>query len=65
MSNFHETNVRTYVHSYGRDPGVWFFSLDAAGAIAVILARAIFHLPYHHARMSLTQDGGTSGTISY
>src|SRR5947209_19430508 len=28
-SRFHETNVRTYVHASGRDPGVWFFSLDA------------------------------------
>ena len=27
---FPETNVRTYVHREGRDPGVWFFSLDAA-----------------------------------
>src|SRR5690349_20824053 len=24
LSNFHETNVRTYVHREGRDPGVWF-----------------------------------------
>ena len=30
LSSFHETNVRTYVHRRGRDPGVWFFSLDAA-----------------------------------
>src|SRR4051812_19283047 len=33
LSNFHETNVRTYVHFQGRDPGVWFFSLDAANSI--------------------------------
>ena len=26
---FHEINLRTYVHRGGRDPGVWFFSLDA------------------------------------
>jgi uncharacterized protein len=53
LSNFHETNVRTYVHFQGRDPGVWFFSLDAANVIAVGLARRFFHLPYHHARMFL------------
>jgi uncharacterized protein YqjF (DUF2071 family) len=53
LSNFHETNVRTYVHFQGRDPGVWFFSLDAANRIAVGLARRFFHLPYHHARMFL------------
>ena len=55
VSNFHETNVRTYVHVGGRDPGVWFFSLDAANALAVVAARAWFHLPYHHARMGLTR----------
>ncbi len=53
LSNFHETNVRTYVHFAGRDPGVWFFSLDAANTIAVRLARAFFHLPYHRAEMFL------------
>jgi uncharacterized protein YqjF (DUF2071 family) len=53
LSYFHETNVRTYVHFHGRDPGVWFFSLDAANPIAVRLARRLFHLPYHDARMFL------------
>ncbi len=56
LSSFHETNVRTYVHFKGRDPGVWFFSLDAASAIAVRLARRFFHLPYHPARMFLERD---------
>jgi uncharacterized protein len=63
LSRFHETNVRTYVHRAGRDPGVWFFSLDAANPIAVAVARAFFHLPYFHARMRLTLD--PSGAISY
>ena len=32
---FHEINLRTYVHRDGRDPGVWFFSLDGRdGAVA-------------------------------
>jgi uncharacterized protein YqjF (DUF2071 family) len=56
LSNFHETNVRTYVHREGKDPGVWFFSLDAASSIAVRLARAWFKLPYHFARMELTRQ---------
>lgn len=56
LSSFHETNVRTYVHHDGRDPGVWFFSLDAANAIAVALARRFFHLPYFHARMFLERE---------
>ena len=56
LSDFHETNVRTYVHHEGKDPGVWFFSLDAANSIAVRLARAWFKLPYHFARMELTRQ---------
>ena len=63
LSNFHETNVRTYVHRAGRDPGVWFFSLDAANRTAVAIARAAFHLPYYHAQMSLAGDA--EGVISY
>jgi uncharacterized protein YqjF (DUF2071 family) len=63
LSNFHETNVRTYVHVQGRDPGVWFFSLDAANPVAVALARSLFHLPYYHARMTLTH--APDGVISY
>jgi uncharacterized protein YqjF (DUF2071 family) len=57
LSDFHETNVRTYVHFQGKDPGVWFFSLDAANRVAVRLARGLFHLPYHHARMFLGREG--------
>ncbi|MBN1207353.1 MAG: DUF2071 domain-containing protein [Myxococcaceae bacterium] len=57
VSDFHETNVRTYVHREGKDPGVWFFSLEAASRIAVRLARAWFKLPYHFARMEMTREG--------
>lgn len=53
ISNFHETNVRTYVHYHGRDPGVWFFSLDAASRLAVWIARTFWRLPYHFSQMSL------------
>jgi uncharacterized protein len=56
LSDFHETNVRTYVHREGKDPGVFFFSLDAANSIAVRLARAWFKLPYFYSRMTLA-DG--------
>lgn len=63
VSNFHETNVRTYVHRDGRDPGVWFFSLDAASRIAVAIARTFWHLPYHHATMSLEKLPG--GDVRY
>lgn len=55
---FCELNVRTYVTHEGH-PGVWFFSLDAASALAVWGARTAFHLPYHHAEMRLDAQGDT------
>ncbi|MBS1705729.1 MAG: DUF2071 domain-containing protein [Armatimonadetes bacterium] len=50
-TNFLEYNVRTYVHREGRDPGVWFFSLDASSRLAVAGARISYSLPYFHAEM--------------
>jgi uncharacterized protein YqjF (DUF2071 family) len=46
---------------------VWFFNLEAANSIAVRLARAFFHLPYHRARMFAEREtarnrGNTSPT---
>ena len=63
ISNFLETNVRTYVHRQGREPGVWFFSLDAAGFLGAMLGRYWFALPYFYARMGMsveTLPGSTS-----
>jgi uncharacterized protein len=66
LSNFHETNVRTYVHFRGRDPGVWFFSLDAANVVGAALGRAWFALPYFFARMSLKAEPSEGGLrLSY
>jgi uncharacterized protein len=62
LSEFHEVNVRTYVHFGGEDPAVWFFSLDAASALAAALARASLRLPYCYARMS---RGEASGRMTY
>jgi uncharacterized protein YqjF (DUF2071 family) len=56
ISTFPELNVRTYV-VHGDKPGVYFFSLDAANALAVAVARAWFHLPYFRARMACVADG--------
>ena len=56
LSEFHEINVRTYVHLDGA-PGVWFFSLDANSAAAVAGARAFFRLPYFDARISREREG--------
>src|SRR5512142_728880 len=46
LSNFPETNVRTYATDRTGKAGVWFFSLDAARLLAVIGARAGYALPY-------------------
>jgi uncharacterized protein len=54
--DFLETNVRTYAHLRGRDPGVYFLSLDAESRLAVIGARIGWGLPYFHARMSLLRE---------
>lgn len=52
LSTFPELNVRTYV-TFGSKPGVYFFSLDAASRSAVKTARALYRLPYFHARMDV------------
>ncbi len=62
IDDFHETNVRTYVHHGGAAPGVWFLSLDAASLLAVAAARALWRLPYHHARMTLER---TDASVRY
>jgi uncharacterized protein YqjF (DUF2071 family) len=51
-----ELNLRTYV-TCGGEPGVYFFSLDAQGLSSVVGARALHHLPYYYARVSLESDG--------
>lgn len=56
--DFLETNVRTYVVRRG-EPGVYFFSLEAASRLAVATARAAFALPYFHAAMTLEVADGT------
>ena len=56
-SQFPELNVRTYV-KHDEMAGVWFFSLDAASRLAVIVARGWFHLPYFFARMRCADRDG-------
>jgi uncharacterized protein YqjF (DUF2071 family) len=55
--NFLETNVRTYVIRNG-EPGVYFFSLDAASRLAVLAARAGFALPYYYASIQMQEAEG-------
>jgi hypothetical protein len=58
MSQFAETNVRTYVRNPADGTsGIWFFSLDAARLGAVLVARATYRLPYFWSRMRLEADG--------
>ncbi len=57
VSNFCETNVRTYVRDSDGRSGIWFFSLDAARAGAVVTARTTYGLPYFWSRMRITERG--------
>jgi uncharacterized protein YqjF (DUF2071 family) len=56
LSDFPETNLRTYVRGPA-GPGIWFFSLDAASATAVVGARLTYGLPYHWATMQAQAEG--------
>ncbi len=59
LSAFPETNVRTYVHRNGMDPGVWFFSLDASRWLACEYAKNFFGLNYLHSDMAVHLSGQT------
>jgi uncharacterized protein YqjF (DUF2071 family) len=57
LSEFPETNVRTYVVDDTGRRGVWFFSLDAARLAAVVGARSAYGLPYYWSKMRVRCDG--------
>jgi uncharacterized protein YqjF (DUF2071 family) len=56
LSAFPELNVRTYV-TFGAQPGVYFFSLDATNPAAVAVARLLFGLPYFVAAIEVRRSG--------
>lgn len=56
LSAFPEINVRTYV-TVGGKPGIYFLSLDADSASAVVSARRSYRLPYFRARAALDLEG--------
>jgi uncharacterized protein len=58
VSDFCETNVRTYVRDGDGRAGIWFFSLDAARLGAVAVARATYKLPYYWSSMRLAEHDG-------
>lgn len=63
LNQLHELNVRTYARLDGV-PGVWFLSLDATQPLGVWAARTLFHLPYLHARVRLTEANGTLQAVA-
>jgi uncharacterized protein YqjF (DUF2071 family) len=57
--SFPELNLRTYVR--GDDGGgVYFYNLDAADPLGVLLARGLFRLPYYRAEMRLRAEADGS-----
>jgi uncharacterized protein YqjF (DUF2071 family) len=56
-TTFGEINLRTYVHLDGAEPGVFFFSLDAASHLIVWGARTFWGLPYFHADIAIDDIG--------
>jgi len=65
ISSFHEVNVRTYVHRDGRDPGVWFFSLDASSSLAVAAARGMYKLSYFDADIDFDATSDALPTVRF
>ena len=65
VSNFCETNVRTYVRDQAGRSGIWFFSLDAARLGAVVTARVTpYRLPYFWSSMRLGERGSEIAYLS-
>ncbi len=64
VSNFCETNVRTYVRDEAGRAGIWFLSLDAARLGAVVAARVTpYRLPYFWSSMRLRTRGPEVGYL--
>ena len=63
VSNFCETNVRTYARDREGRAGIWFLSLDAARLGAVAVARASYQLPYFWSSMRLTSQARPAGDL--
>ncbi len=55
LSDFPETNLRTYVRGPA-GPGIWFFSLDAASLLMVGGARLTYGLPYCWSAMAIQSN---------
>ncbi len=64
ISEFPETNVRTYVYNARGERGVWFFSLDAARLLAVAGGRTFFSLPYYWSKMRIEREAASVRYVS-
>ena len=63
VSNFCETNVRTYVRDRAGRSGIWFFSLDASRLGVAVTARGgPYRLPYFWSSMRL---GERASQVAY
>lgn len=51
LSAFNEVNVRTYAHMEGREPSVWFCSLDGGPWPVRTIARLWYKVPYFKSRV--------------
>lgn len=58
LSAFAQTNLRTYVRGPGGEPGLWFFSLDAASTWITIGARLALGAPYFRAELAIEDGDG-------
>ncbi|TMR12747.1 DUF2071 domain-containing protein [Nonomuraea turkmeniaca] len=60
LSQFPETNLRTYVRDERGRSGIWFLSLDAGLLPAALGGRSCYWLPYFWSNMSVdAKDGRT------
>lgn len=59
LSDFPETNLRTYVRGAGGRDGLWFLSLDVTRSSAVLALRGALGLPYTWSEMSVDRAGNT------
>jgi hypothetical protein len=59
VSQFPETNLRTYVVDGDGTDGLWFFSLDVQSVVMAVSARLGLNIPYFPARMSVVDAGNT------
>lgn len=60
ISEFPETNLRTYVLGPDGQDGLWFISIEVASLPTLLGARAAYGAPYFLADMSIDLEDGTT-----